>query len=153
MSNQIFLSAESIHKYFDRFGIEETVELPVIGKVVISAKEICFQSDRLSLPIHHKIMLVPDFEIAFEKFECNGTKLSFEIGRVGIIPGFGIELLCEALAGIINKKLGGSRVKLEGNRLFVELTDILSDKLHDIRITELKIIAGNEAGIRFGFEF
>jgi hypothetical protein len=153
LSNLIFLSAASIRKCLERFPAEEAVELPVVGKVVINLKELQFRSDRISLPIHHKIPLVPDFEIDFEKFECQGTKLSFEIGRVGIIPGCGVHLLCQALAGFISRKLGGSSIQFEGNRISVEVATFLPNKLQDIKITQLKVLDGSDAGVRIEFEF
>jgi len=139
--------------YFVRFPAEEMVDLPVVGKVVIYLKELQFHSDQLSLPIHHKIPLVPDFEIVFEKFECQGTKLSFEISRVGVISGFMVHLLCQSIAGIISQKLGGSGVQLEQNRISVEVATFLPNRLQDIKITQLKVLAGSDAGVRIEFEF
>jgi hypothetical protein len=138
MSNQILLTAESIRKYFDRYEIEETVELPILGKVLLSVKDIQFFSDRLSLPIHHKIKIVPDFEISFGKFEFFGNRLSFEIDRVGVIPGFGVEILCELLFSVINRRLGRSGVELKANRISVDYIELLPDKLRDLLITRIQ---------------
>ena len=153
MTNQIFLSATSVRKYLERFQLEQTIELPIIGKAVISAKEITFRHDQLCMPIHHEMSFVPDFEIVLEKFKCEANGISFDIGRVGVIPGFGVELLSQALANILTQKLGKSGVHLEGNRITLDGAHLLPKELEDIRLTRLQVLAGNEAGVRIEFEF
>jgi len=153
MSNLIILSAQSILKYLERQQNELAVDLPVIGKAVVATKELKFHADRLSLPIHHNIPLVSDFTIDFEKFKCEDTKLSFEIGRVGFIPGFGIDILSQALADYIGKILGGSNVEVLGSRLFIEMADLLPESMRSLHINSLQVSEGKEAGIRIEFEF
>lgn len=153
MSNLIFLSAPSIIKYLERQPSDLGLELPVIGKATVATKELKFHDDQLSLPIRHNIPLISDFSIDFEKFKCEDTKLSFEIGRVGFIPGFGIDILCQALAGYIGKILGGSNVEVSGNRIFIEMSDLLPENMRSLHINSLHVSEGKEAGIRIEFEF
>lgn len=153
MSNQIFLSALSIRKYLERVSHEQTIELPVVGKVVMSAKEVAFHHDQICLPIHHKMTFVPDFEIVIEEFKCHDTGLSFAIGRVGVIPGFGVELLSQALSTVLGQTLGKDGVKLEGNRITLDFKSFLPIEFKDVKLTRLQALAGNEAGLRIEFEF
>jgi len=150
MSNQILFTSESLIKFFDRIRLEETVDLPILGKVLISAKEIRFHADCLTLSIHHKILLVPDFEISFDRFECFGTTFSFEIGRIGIIPGFGIDALCEVFTGQLNEKLGAPFATFKENRIAIDATCFMPELLRDFSLTKIQADA---AGLRVEFEF
>lgn len=153
LANQIFLSADSILKYFTVQPVELKFDLPVVGSVVLDVKELQFNSGRIGLPIHHKIPLIPDFDISLEAFECHGTGISFEIGKIGIISGSALHLLNQAFAGTIAEKLGGSNVRLEDNRICLEASSFLPKEFRDFRLTQLQIAEGSGAGIRIEFEF
>jgi hypothetical protein len=142
VANHIFLSATSLQKVMGQMEVEYSEELPIIGKVSISPKEIRFGVGRIGIPVHTNVPLAKSVDFELTEFQCTGTVVSLRVSQVGFITSWPTSILGSVVAALLGKGLRRTSVRINGNQVTADFSSQLPSKLQGVNVTSLTIRDG-----------
>lgn len=144
MTNHLFLSAASLTKTLDQLNIEYVENMPVIGDVRVSLKELRFGEDQIIVPVHTQVPLAREFDITLRDFRSGGKAIILRMDHVGVIPSPLISAAGCVVKALFGKALKRASVEVAGDQVTVDFNDHLPPFLTDLNIVSVIVRDGIE---------
>jgi hypothetical protein len=147
--NHIFLSASSLAKAMNQWEIEYAEDLPVIGKVRVSLREVRIGDNQIIVPVHTHVPLANKFDVVLTDFRSNGTKAIARMDHAGVIPSALSSVVGCVVESLFGKALKRAAVTVVGDQVTIDFCNYLPPFLKDINVTSMVV----RDGIDMNFDY